>query len=166
MSTRFVTHLWLESGALEAARFYTSIFPNSRITAVTTYTEADPGVYRHEPGSVMTVSLELDGNPFMLLNGGPMFRLNEAFSVLVECHTQDEIDRYWDALLDGGEAQQCGWLKDRFGVSWQIACPADHWLTDPDPAVGERVLAAVLEMTKIDIATLEAAARGQPAPAA
>lgn len=166
MAIRFIPHLWLESGAEEAAAFYTSIFPNSRITSVTRYPDVGREVHGQEPGTVLTVTMELDGNPVMLLNGGPGFRLDDAFSFLLEFETQEEIDRYWNALLEGGQPQACGWLTDRFGVSWQVACPMDHWLTDPDPAVRERVFGAVLGMVKIDIAALEAAARGQVSPAA
>jgi len=165
MAPRFVTHLWFEHGALEAAEFYTQLFPNSRITAVTHYSEVGREFHGQEPGTVMTVSLELNGRPFMLLNGGPEFRLSPAFSILLECDTQEEIDRYWDALLENGEAQQCGWLVDRFGVSWQISAPMDEWLTTLDAAARDRVLDAMFQMTKIDLAALEAAARGEPAPA-
>lgn len=158
--------LWLQSGAEEAARFYTSIFPNSRILSVTRYPETGREIHGQEPGSVLTVTLELDGHPVMLLNGGPAFRLDEAFSFLLEFEKQEEIDYSWSALLEGGQPQPCGWLTDRFGVSWQVACPMDHWLNHPDPAVRERVFGAMLGMTKIDIAALEAAARGSYSPAA
>ncbi|MEJ5222552.1 MAG: VOC family protein, partial [Tepidiforma sp.] len=139
MGVRFIPHLWLESGAEEAAAFYTGIFPNSRITSITHYPAAGQEVHGQPPGTVMNVTLELAGQPLMLLNGGPAFRLTEAFSLVVECETQEEIDRYWNALLDGGQPQDCGWLTDRFGVSWQVACPFDRWFEALDPAARDRV---------------------------
>ncbi len=159
---QLVPHLWLHSGAEEAARFYTGIFPNSRITSVTRYSDVGQEIHGQAPGSVMSVTIELDGQPVMLLNGGPAFTLDSAFSFLLEFETQEEIDHYSNALGEGGEPGPCGWLTDRFGVAWQVACPMDHWLNDPDPAVGERVMAALMGMNKIDLAALEAAARGAP----
>lgn len=153
--------LWLLSGAEEAAQFYVGLFPNSRITSTTRYTEAGREVHGHEPGTILTVTAELDGQPVMLLNGGPELQLTQAFSFLLEFETQEEIDHYWNVLGEGGEPGPCGWVTDRFGVTWQVACPMDHWLNAPDPAVGERVMAALMEMTRIDIAALEAAARGE-----
>ncbi len=150
--------LWFDSAAEEAARFYVSVFPNSRIGAIAHYGAAGPG----PAGSVMTVEFELDGKSFVALNGGPIFKFTEAVSFVVDCASQDEVDAYWEKLSDGGQPGPCGWLKDRYGLSWQIvptALPA--LLTDPDPARGQRVMAAMLQMQKLDIAALEAAAAGQ-----
>ncbi|HEX4096006.1 MAG TPA: VOC family protein, partial [Caulobacteraceae bacterium] len=138
-----------------AAEFYVSVFPNSKITGVTRYGEAGPG----KAGSAMTVSFELDGLPVTALNGGPYFKLTEAFSMSVDCADQAEVDRYWDKLLEGGQPSQCGWLKDRFGLSWQIVPRIlPRLLADPDRARSQRVMAAMLKMIKLDVATLEAAA--------
>lgn len=154
---RFVTNLWFDTEAEEAAEFYCSVFPDSRVTRVARYTEAGPG----EPGTVVTVDFELDGKPFTGINGGPMFTFSEAVSLLIECADQDEVDHYWDALSEGGEPSQCGWLKDRFGFSWQVA-PVElgELMGDPDPARAQRATAAMLTMTKIDIAAIRAAADG------
>jgi len=156
--SRITPFLWFDDQAEEAANLYVSLFPNSRITSVTRYGEAGPG----QPGSVMIVSFELDGLPVTALNGGPVFKLSEAFSMSVDCADQAEVDRYWDALLDdGGHASQCGWLKDRYGLSWQIVPRAlPRLLADPDRAKAQRVMAAMLKMIKLDVATLEAAAAG------
>lgn len=156
--------LWFDTEAEAAAEFYTSLFPNSHIIEVTHYGTAGP----REPGLVMTVSFELDGRPFTALNGGPQYRFNEAVSFAVRCADQDEVDRYWISLAaNGGEEGPCGWLKDRFGVSWQIVPRRlPELLTDPDREKAQRVMAAMLGMTKLDIAELEkaaAAVRSQPA---
>lgn len=118
----FTPCLWFDDQGEEAAKFYTAIFPNSKIVAVTHYSEAGQEVHGKKPGSVMTVEFELNGQPFTALNGGPIFKFNEAISFQIHCDTQDEIDHYWERLGAGGDpnAQQCGWLKDRYGVSWQI----------------------------------------------
>jgi predicted 3-demethylubiquinone-9 3-methyltransferase (glyoxalase superfamily) len=152
---RIVPNLWFDTQGLEAAEFYVSLFPNSRIVAVTRYGEAGPG----PAGSVLTVDFELDGQPFTAINGGPMFTFDEAVSFLIECADQAEVDRYWDALVEGGEPSQCGWLKDRYGLSWQV-CPAGmaETLNDPDPARADRAMRAMLGMVKIDLAALRAAA--------
>src|SRR5919206_664838 len=127
--------LWFDSQAEEAARFYTSLFPNSKIVAVTRYGEAGPG----EPGTVMTVDFELDGQPFVALNGGPQFTFSEAISFQVSCESQEEVDRYWSTLSEGGEQGPCGWLKDRFGLSWQIVPSAlPRLLRDPDRERAQR----------------------------
>src|SRR5690606_1866975 len=155
--------LWFDSEAEEAAKFYTSIFPRSRITKISRYTEAGREIHGREPGSVLTVAFELDGTPFTALNGGPVFRFSEAISFQVICSDQDEVDRYWNALSAGGDpaAQQCGWLKDRFGLSWQIVPAILLELTDdPDRAKAARVTAAMLKMKKIDIAELRRAYAG------
>jgi predicted 3-demethylubiquinone-9 3-methyltransferase (glyoxalase superfamily) len=147
--------LWFDSEAEQAAEQYTSLFPNSRITDVRRYGSAGPGA----EGTVMTVAFELDGQPFVALNGGPQYRFTEAVSFVVDCETQEEVDRYWDALSAGGEEGPCGWLKDRFGLSWQIV-PRRlmELLSDPDAERAQRAMAAMLEMRKLDIAALERAA--------
>ncbi len=147
--------LWFDTEGEEAARFYVSVFPNSRIVGIARYGEAGP----REQGTVMVVSFELDGRPFTALNGGPQFRFTEAVSFQIECADQAEVDRYWETLSEGGEQGACGWLKDRFGLSWQIV-PArlTELLRDPDTARAQRVMAAMLGMGKIEIADLEAAA--------
>ena len=151
------TSLWFDDNLEEAAEFYTSVFPNSKIGAVTRYGPAGP---RRE-GMVMTVAFELDGRKFVALNGGPDFTFNEAISFQVFCESQDEVDHYWSKLSQGGDpaAQQCGWLKDRFGLSWQIAPKRlMELLSDPDRERSQRAMAAMLEMKKLDIAGLERAA--------
>jgi predicted 3-demethylubiquinone-9 3-methyltransferase (glyoxalase superfamily) len=147
--------LWYDTEAEEAASLYTSVFPGSRIVDVTHYGDAGP----RPAGMVLTVAFELDGRPFVALNGGPEYRFTEALSLQVHCETQDEIDRYWSLLSKGGEEGPCGWLKDRFGLSWQIV-PARllELLADPDPARAQRAMAAMMQMGKLDIAALEAAA--------
>jgi predicted 3-demethylubiquinone-9 3-methyltransferase (glyoxalase superfamily) len=153
--SRITPFLWFDDQAEPAAEFYVSVFPNSRITDVSRYGEAGPG----KAGSVMTISFELDGLPVTALNGGPYFKLSEAFSMSVDCADQAEVDRYWDKLLEGGQPSQCGWLKDRFGLSWQIVPSAlPRLLADPDRAKVQRVMAAMLKMIKLDVAALEAAA--------
>jgi predicted 3-demethylubiquinone-9 3-methyltransferase (glyoxalase superfamily) len=149
--------LWFDTEGEEAAEFYTSIFPNSRIVEVTRYGSAGP----RAKGSVMTVSFELDGQRFIALNGGPDFTFNEAISLEVDCDSQDEVDSYWNALTEGGEEGPCGWLKDRYGVSWQIVPKVlTQLISDPDQEKGQRVMAAMLQMRKIEIAELEKAAAG------
>ncbi len=152
--------LWFDTQAEEAANFYTSIFDNSRILQIARYGEAGP----RPAGLVMTVSFELDGQEFVALNGGPEFRFNEAISFQVSCGTQDQVDTFWNRLSDGGEEGPCGWLKDRFGVSWQIIpSRLTELLDDPDPEASQRAMRAMLDMKKIDIAALEqAAALGAP----
>jgi predicted 3-demethylubiquinone-9 3-methyltransferase (glyoxalase superfamily) len=146
--------LWFDTQAEEAATFYTSIFPNSRILQVVRYGEAGPG----PDGSVMTVGFELDRQEFVALNGGPHFAFNEAISFQVSCGTQDEVDEFWSRLSEGGEESQCGWLKDRYGVSWQIIPrQLTELINDPDPETSQRVMRAMLDMKKIDIATLQQA---------
>ncbi len=147
--------LWFDGQAEEAAQFYTALFPESRIGKVVRYGEAGPG----PPGSVVTVSFELFGQEFTGLNGGPMFTFSEAVSFAIHCETQDEVDRYWDALTEGGEEQPCGWLKDRFGLSWQVVpTMLPELLSDPDPARAQRATEAMLQMKKLDIAALQKAA--------
>jgi predicted 3-demethylubiquinone-9 3-methyltransferase (glyoxalase superfamily) len=154
-----VPNLWFDTQAEQAAAFYVSVFPNSRIVATSRYTDAGPG----EPGSVMTVEFELDGQPFVGINGGPHFTFDEAVSFQVTCADQAEIDYYWDALrADGGQESQCGWLKDRFGLSWQVVpLGMNRLLNDADPARAQRAMQAMLGMRRIDIAAIEAAANGR-----
>jgi predicted 3-demethylubiquinone-9 3-methyltransferase (glyoxalase superfamily) len=149
--------LWFDTQGEEAATLYTSVFPNSRITGVTRYGSAGP----RPEGSVMTVSFELDGQPFVALNGGPEFTFTEAISFQVDCSDGHEVDHYWDQLSEGGEEGPCGWLKDRFGVSWQvIPRRLNELLEDPDQEKAQRVMAAMLSMRKIEIDGLERAAQG------
>ena len=147
--------LWFDTQGEEAAEFYTSIFPNSRIVDVARYGEAGP----RDAGTVMVVKFELDGHELLALNGGPEFTFDEAISFQIDCADQEEVDRYSEALTDGGEQGPCGWVKDRFGLSWQVV-PARliELLGDPDEAKAQRAMAAMLEMRKIDIAAVEAAA--------
>jgi predicted 3-demethylubiquinone-9 3-methyltransferase (glyoxalase superfamily) len=154
ISQRITPCLWFDGQAEEAANFYVSIFRNSKITAISRYGDAGPG----PKGSVMVVGFELDGQAFTGLNGGPMFKFNEAISMVVNCETQEEVDHYWDRLLEGGEPSQCGWLKDRFGLSWQIVPTAlVDMVQDKDAARSQRVMAAMLDMRKLDIAGLKQA---------
>ena len=158
---RITPFLWFDHQAEEAARFYVSIFPASRIQQVTRYS-AEAAVAAGRPtGSVMTVAFELEGQPFTALNGGPVFTFTEAISFVVHCRTQQEVDHYWSALAAGGQEVQCGWLKDRFGVSWQVVPTAlVEMLADPDPAKAGRVMAAMLTMKKIEIEPLRRAYAG------
>jgi len=147
--------LWFDTQGEEAATFYTSVFPNSKILDVVRYGEAGPG----EKGTVLTVSFELDGQKFVALNGGPRFTFSEAISFQVSCESQDEVDAYWSALSEGGREDACAWLKDKFGVSWQIVpTRLPELLADPDLEKAQRVMAAMLEMKKIEIDVLEQAA--------
>ena len=147
--------LWFDMEGEEAARFYTSAFPDSRIVEVSRYGEGGP----RPAGTVMTVSFELAGQKFLALNGGPEFTFSEAVSFQVSCETQDEVDAYWSTLSEGGEEGPCGWLKDRFGLSWQIVpTRLPELLSDPDPERSQRVMTAMLGMKKIEIAELERAA--------
>jgi predicted 3-demethylubiquinone-9 3-methyltransferase (glyoxalase superfamily) len=149
--------LWFDQQAEEAAQLYTSIFKNSKIQAVTRYGEAGPG----PQGSVMTVAFELDGQPFTALNGGPAHKFNEAVSFVVHCDTQQEVDEIWAQLTAGGQEIACGWLKDKYGLAWQIVPKAFlEMIQDPDPQRKDRVMKAMFQMKKLDIAALEAAARG------
>lgn len=161
MSQRIDSHkitpfLWFDTQAEQAAVFYTSVFADSRIVAVNRYGDAGPG----PAGSVMTVAFELAGQPFVALNGGPAFSFTEAVSFVVSCDSQEEVDRFWEALSTGGQPGPCGWLKDRYGLSWQIVPTAlPELLADPDPARSQAVMTAMMGMGKLDIAALRAAAR-------
>ena len=146
--------LWFDTEGEDAAKFYVSVFPNSRIVNTSRYGDAGPG----PAGSVMTVDFELDGRPFMVLNGGPQFTFNEAVSFVIDCADQDEVDYYWTKLSEGGEEGPCGWLKDRFGLSWQVVPAAlGELASDPDPAKSQAVIKAMLGMGKLVVAELQAA---------
>ena len=147
--------LWFDTEGEEAAKFYTSVFPNSRIVDVARYGSAGP----RPEGTVMTVSFELDGQAFVALNGGPNFTFDEAISFQIDCHSQEEVDEYWDQLVEGGEEGPCGWLKDKFGVSWQIVPTTlmDEVIRDPNVERAQRAMTAVLGMGKIDIAEVQRA---------
>jgi predicted 3-demethylubiquinone-9 3-methyltransferase (glyoxalase superfamily) len=158
---RITPFLWFDTQAEEAAKLYTSIFKNSKINSVTRYSEAGPG----PKGSVMTVEFELDGQPFTALNAGPQFKFTEAVSFVVHCKSQKKVDEYWAKLTaGGGQESMCGWLKDKYGLSWQIVPKAlPKLLSNPDPKKAKRVMEAMLKMKKIDIAQLEKAAKGSEA---
>ena len=160
MIQHIVPNLWFDSEAEQAAEFYCSVFPDSRILGLTRYPEGAPG----PAGTVMTVDFELDGMRFTGINGGPQFPFTEAVSFLITCATQEEVDTYWDALLaDGGEPSQCGWLKDRYGLAWQVVPDGmDDLFTDPDPAKAQRAMQAMLGMVKLDLHALRSAADGVP----
>lgn len=152
--------LWFDGNAEEAANFYTTVFKNSKIVSIARYPKAGHEVHGQMPGKVMTVAFELNGQTFTALNGGPIFKFNEAISFVVDCADQEEIDYYWQKLSAHGDAQaqQCGWLKDQFGVSWQIVPKVlIELLNHPDPATAERVMGAMMQMKKIDIAGLQRA---------
>jgi predicted 3-demethylubiquinone-9 3-methyltransferase (glyoxalase superfamily) len=155
--------LWFDGQAEQAAGFYTSIFKNSKIGGISHYGEAGHEVHGQKPGTVLTVAFELEGQSFTALNGGPLFKFNEAVSFQVNCDTQAEIDEYWEKLRAGGDenAQQCGWLKDKFGVSWQVVPTVlPELIKDPDSEKSGRVMTALLQMKKLDIAALKRAYAG------
>ena len=155
---KIVTYLWFDNQAEEAAELYTSLFDNSRIVNVTRYGDAGPG----PKGTAMMVVFELAGQEFLALNGGPQYKFTEAVSLFVNCETQAEVDELWEKLTEGGEAQPCGWLKDRFGLSWQIIPTAlTRLMSDPNPEKAGRVVQAMLQMSKIDVAGLEKAYAGR-----
>ncbi|WP_028605420.1 VOC family protein [Ottowia thiooxydans] len=164
VSSRIQPCLWFDQQAEEAARFYVGVFRNAKLGLIAYYPEAGRDEHGKEPGSVMTVSFELDGQSFLALNGGPHFKFNEAVSLILLCDTQEEIDHYWNALSQGGDpaAQQCGWLKDKYGLSWQIT-PAgyEEMIVSPDRAAVERYMAAMMKMKKLEIAPLLAAFEGR-----
>lgn len=155
--------LWFDTEAEQAAKFYTSIFENSRITEISRYGKEGHEIHGREPGSVMTVSFELDGQEFTALNGGPIFKFNEAVSFQVFCETQKDADYYWEKLTAGGnpDAQQCGWLKDKFGLSWQvIPTKVLELIKDPNSPRAQRATKAMLQMKKLDVAALQRAYDG------
>jgi predicted 3-demethylubiquinone-9 3-methyltransferase (glyoxalase superfamily) len=153
--------LWFDGQAEEAANFYVSIFENSRIDTVTHYGPAAAAASGRPEGSIMTVTFQLEGQDFMALNGGPEFKFSEAVSFMVICETQQEVDSFWQKLSAGGEEGPCGWLKDKFGLSWQVVPRVmDEMLAEGDPGKTERVMQAMLQMKKLDIGALQAAYRG------
>jgi predicted 3-demethylubiquinone-9 3-methyltransferase (glyoxalase superfamily) len=160
MQQKIVPSLWFDTEAEEAADYYVSVFKNSRIVTVTHYTAAGP----RPAGTVLTVEFELDGQRFVGINGGPEFTFSEAVSFQITCEDQDEIDYYWERMTDGGEEGPCGWLKDRFGLSWQVVPEGmDELFADSDPTRAERAMKAMFQMKKLDIAALRSAADGVPA---
>jgi predicted 3-demethylubiquinone-9 3-methyltransferase (glyoxalase superfamily) len=162
LKTKITPFLWYDNHAEQAAKFYTSIFKGSKILKTSHFTEAGREVHGHPPGSVMTVEFELAGQPFTALNGGPMFRFTEAISFQVMCETQDEIDYFWSRLSEGGEEGHCGWLKDKFGLSWQVVpTMMGELFSDKDPKKSSRAMEAMLKMKKLDIAELKRAAAGK-----
>jgi predicted 3-demethylubiquinone-9 3-methyltransferase (glyoxalase superfamily) len=161
--------LWFDKQAEEAARFYTGIFKNSKLGKISRYGDSGQEVHGQPPGTVMTVEFELNGQPFTALNGGPHFKFNEAVSFQIMCKTQEEVDHYWNRLGEGGDpnAQVCGWVKDKFGLSWQVVPTAlGEMMSDPDKAKAGRTMQAMLKMKKLDIAELRRAFEGEPAGSA
>jgi predicted 3-demethylubiquinone-9 3-methyltransferase (glyoxalase superfamily) len=153
--------LWFDDQAEEAVRFYTSIFDNSKIGTITHYGAGGANVSGRPAGSVMTVDFQMAGQEFIALNGGPHFKFTEAVSFAVKCETQEEVDYYWEKLSAGGEESQCGWLKDKYGLSWQIVpTVVSRFFSDKDPKRSERIMRAILQMKKIDIAALQRAYEG------
>ncbi|NPV57134.1 MAG: VOC family protein [Anaerolineae bacterium] len=152
--SKLTPNLWFDSNAEEAVEFYCSVFKNSRVNRILHYGPEGPGA----AGAVMTIDFELDGQPFTAINGGPYYQFTPAVSFVIDCHTQEEVDYYWERLLAGGEAEQCGWLRDRYGLSWQVVpVILIDMLLDPDPARARRVTKAMLGMVKLDIAALRQA---------
>lgn len=159
MSAKIIPNLWFDTEAEQAAQFYCSVFPRSRILGTSLYPEGAPG----PAGTVMTVDFELDGQHFVGINGGPQFPFTEAVSFQIDCADQAEVDHYWERLTDGGEEVQCGWLKDRYGLSWQVVPTGmEEVLSDADPERAQRAMQAMLGMVKLDLAALRAAADGVP----
>ena len=161
--SRIRPNLWFDTEAEDAARFYVSVFRDSRLGAITRFPEAGREVHGKPPGTVMTVQFELNGQSFIALNGGPDFSFNEAISLEIECADQAEVDYYWERLSEGGDpaAQQCGWLKDRFGLSWQVVPRGwEEMANDPDRVKSERAFQAMLQMKKLDVAALKRAFDG------
>ena len=157
---RVIPNLWFDTQGLEAAEFYCSVFPNSRIVSTARYPEGAPG----PAGEIMTVEYELDGQRYVHINGGPQFTFSEAVSFQITCADQAEVDHYWAKLTEGGEEGPCGWLKDRYGLSWQVVPEgADELFSDPDPARAERAMQAMLQMSKLDVEQLRRASDAVPA---
>jgi predicted 3-demethylubiquinone-9 3-methyltransferase (glyoxalase superfamily) len=162
MGQKIITNLWFDNQAEEAAEFYCSLFDNSRIVSVARYPEGAP----REAGMVMTVEFELDGERLVGINGGPEFTFSEAISLQINCKDQDEVDYFWEKLSEGGEEGPCGWLKDRYGLSWQVVPEGmDEIFSDPDPGRAQRAMQAMLKMKKLDVAALQRAADGEPVEA-
>jgi len=160
MAQKITPNLWFDGNAEEAANFYLSVFENSRIVSVARYPEGSPG----PAGDVMVVEFELNGQRFTGINGGPQYKFSEAVSFQISCETQDEVDYYWEKLTDGGEQGPCGWLKDRYGLSWQVTPRGmDELFGGDDPERAQRAMQAMLKMKKLDIGELRAAADGVPA---
>lgn len=157
MAHKIIPNLWFDSEAEQAAEFYLSVFPDSRVVSVARYPENSPG----PAGSVMTVEFELDGQPFVGINGGPQFPFTEAVSFQISCKDQDEVDHYWSRLSEGGSEGQCGWLKDKYGLSWQVVPTGmAEIFADPDPERSQNAMQAMLGMNKLDVAALHRAADG------
>lgn len=155
---KITPHLWFDNQAEEAANFYVSIFKNSKVGNISRYSDDAAQVAGQLKGSVMTVSFTIEGQDFVALNGGPIFKFTEAISFMVNCDTQEELDELWQKLSADPEAEQCGWLKDKFGVSWQIVPTVlGELMSDPDPVKSQRVMTALLQMKKLDIAALQQA---------
>lgn len=158
VAQKITPFLWFDNNALEAAEYYVSIFDNSKVLEVLRCGDAGPG----PKGSVLTVTFQLAEQQFIALNGGPIYQLNEAFSLLVNCDSQAEVDAYWEKLVAGGTAIQCGWLKDKFGLCWQVApVKLGEWMRDPDPVKAGRVMQAMMQMVKLDLDRLQAAYEGE-----
>jgi predicted 3-demethylubiquinone-9 3-methyltransferase (glyoxalase superfamily) len=157
VAQKITTFLWFDTNAEEAVNFYESVFKNSRIINISRYTEVGPG----PKGTVMTIDFELDGQRFAALNGGPNFKFNEAISLVVHCETQEEVDYYWEKLSEGGQKVDCGWVKDKFGLSWQVTPEMLLELLYRDPETVDRVMKSMMQMKKLDIAELEKAAEGK-----
>jgi predicted 3-demethylubiquinone-9 3-methyltransferase (glyoxalase superfamily) len=159
---KIVPHLWFQSDPQEAVKFYTSIFKNSKIGRIAYYSNEGFDHHKHHEGEVLTIEFELDGNKFLALNGGPDFKFNEAISFMIFCKDQKEINYYWDKLTTGGEEQQCGWLKDKFGISWQVVPEKMiDWTTDTDPKKVKSFMHAMFQMKKLDMDVLERAHDGE-----
>ena len=159
MSQKIFPNLWFDGQAEEAANFYVDVFEDAKILNIGKYPEGSPG----QAGTVMYVDFELNGVRFVGINGGPQFKFSEAISFQIDCEDQAEVDYFWDRLTDGGEEGQCGWLKDRFGLSWQVVPRGmEVVFNDPDPEKAQRAMAAMMKMSKIDVAALRAAAEGEP----
>ena len=162
MKTKISPCLWFDHQAEEAAQFYTGIFKDSKITAISRYPEVGQEIHGKPPGSVLTVAFELNGQSFTALNGGPVFKFNEAVSFQIECETQEEVDYYWERLSEGGQEDACGWVKDRYGLSWQVIPTAFvDMISGPDPEKAKRVTEAMFTMKKLDIAVLQKAYAGE-----
>ena len=158
---KIIPNLWYDTEAEEAANFYVSLFKNSKILGISRYTDAAKEVTTKPAGSVMTVTFELDGQQFTAINGGPDFKFTEAVSLQIQCETQEEVDRLWSKLCEGGEEGPCGWLKDRYGLSWQVTPTAlEEMLSDPDTEKSERAMKAMLQMKKLDVNELRRAFEG------
>lgn len=161
--SKIVSNLWFDNQAEEAVKFYTSIFKNSKVGRISRYGKEGQEIHHKPPGSVLTIEFWLEGQQFLALNGGPEFKFNEAVSFIINCDTQDEIDRYWEKLSEGGDkkSQQCGWLKDKYGLSWQIVPSLlNDMMSNPDQEKADRIMKAFMPMKKLDIATLERAYKG------